>query len=119
MWTIDSIRVFPQNIDDSYEQSVARLSPLASGTIYHTFGYEFGVKKLSGYIVGGVDKAAIIELTRHGLTYALYHDDDWWGDYYVKSASFKMEPIAYQTLRPDLGCNATVYTVDMDLYKDE
>jgi hypothetical protein len=118
-WTLGSVTIIPQSIDDDFDQTIARLQPLASGTIYHTFGYEFDIKKVSVYIVSTADRLALINYNRDAAVHALYNDAYFWGNYYVKHLAFKYEPIAYQTIRPDLPCDSPVYTVDIELYKDE
>lgn len=120
-WTIGSITIIPQSIDDGFEQVIARLQPLASGTIYHTFGYEYDIKKISAYIVGTPDKLALINYNRTGLTYTLLNDIYSWGDYYVKGVQFKFEPVVFQTMIIDANhdCTDNVFTVDLTLWKNE
>jgi hypothetical protein len=118
-WTIGSVQIFPTSIDDAFGQTIARLQPLASGTIYHVFGYEDDIKKMSAYIVGSADRLALIDYTRDATTHDLYNNTSFWGAYYIKNIAFKFEPIAYQTIRPDLACTDTVYTIEMELYKNE
>ena len=118
-WTLGSVQIFPTSIDDTFGQTIARLQPLASGTIYHTFGYEYDIKKISAYIVGIADRLALIEYTRDAATHSLMNNTSSWGDYYVKTVAFKYEPVAYQTLRTDLACTDAVYTVELEVWKDE
>jgi hypothetical protein len=118
-WSLGGVTIFPQGIDDMYPQTIARLQPLASGTIYHAFGWESDIKKISALIVGSVDKIALRDFTRTGLTYSLFNDTFDWGTYYVKGVSFKYEPVVFQTIRPDLSCEATVYSCEIELWKIE
>ena len=119
MWTIGGVRIFTQNLNDDAQQVIARLTPLASGTIIQTFGYEELIKKLSVYIVGSDDKVSLIEYTRTGNTYTLSGIGYSWGEYYVSKASFDLQYTVSQTLRQDLAEDAAVYVVDLELYKDE
>lgn len=119
MWTLGGTRIFVQELNDEAKQVIARLIPLASGTVIQTFGYDDLIKNLNVYIVGSVDKTALINMTRTGNTYTLSGMGFNWGDYYVNKASFSMVRTTCQTLRPDLAEDASVYIVDLELYKDE
>jgi hypothetical protein len=41
------------------------------------------------------------------------------GDYYLKSINFDTIPTIKQTIDRTQDCDATVYRVNMELYKDE
>jgi hypothetical protein len=119
MWTLGTVQLFPQNLDLDDDQVIARLQPLASGTIYHTFGYEYEINKLSAYIVGMADKITLTNYNRDASVHTLLEDAFSWGNYYVKHLAFKLEPGAYQTIRPDLPCDDYIFTVDFELWKNE
>ena len=118
-WTLGPTRIFVQGFDDDIVQIIARLTPLASGTILQTFGWEDLVKSLQCVIVGGEDKVALIDMSRSGSPYTLSGLDFSWRDYYIKSIKFKTRPSARQTIRQDLDLDAAVYDVNLELYKDE
>jgi hypothetical protein len=119
MWIIDNTRIFVQELNDEAQQVVARLTPIASGTVYHTFGYEELIKNVNAYIVGEVDRENIIDMTRDASTHTLSGMGITWGDFYLKQAGFTMVNISCQTLRPDLDDDAPVYIVDLEFWKDE
>lgn len=119
MWTINDIRIFVTDFQNEYKQIIAKLNPLAGGTVYHTFGFDYVVSKLTCYIVGDADNAAIRALTRSGQSYALVSDQGSYGNFFVNSVSLKRINSYCQTLRPDLPETAPVYLVDMELYLDE
>ena len=119
MWTIDGIRIFVTKFGNDYTQIIARLQPLNNKTVYHTFGYESVISKLTCYVVGDTDNAAIKALTRTGSSYTLISDQGSYGNFLVKSATMERLNNLCQTLRPDLPEDAPVYTCDMELYLDE
>lgn len=118
-WTLGPTRIFVQEMSDDALQVVARLVPLASGTILQTFGWEDLIKNLQGKIVGSTDKVSLLDMTRSGLSYTLSGMGFSWGEYYVKSVKYKTKPTARQTLRLDLDEQAFVYDVSVELFKDE
>lgn len=118
-WTLGSVRIFVQELNDNAEQVIARLTPLASGTVLQVFGFEYLVKNLKAYVVGQDDKGTLIGYTRDGTTRIVSGLGYSWGDYFVKKAAFNMEMTNCQTLRTDLAEDSPVYIVDLELYKDE
>jgi hypothetical protein len=120
-WTLGDVRVVVTKLNDIATQDIARLQPLASGTLYHIFGYEFLIKKLNAYIVGSTDKNTLISFTRTGDTYELFYNATTWGDYYVKSATFDMQNCVSQNflVDGDHACDDPVYLVDLELFKSE
>jgi len=119
MWYINSIRIFVTDFQNDYKQIYARLHPLGGGTVYHTFGYEFVASKLSCWVVGDTDNAAIRALTRSGTSYELLSDQGDYGDFYVENVSMRRVNSICQTLRPDLADDAPVYQCEMVLHLDE
>lgn len=119
MWTFGGIQIFTQDMVEGDSQEIARLQPLASGTVYHIFGYEFDTGKVTAVVVGSGDKNSLKQLTRTGLSYDLIENVRTHGSYYLKNVSFKREPVIHQTIRDDLLCTADVYTAELELYRDE
>lgn len=115
-WTLDSVRIFVQKLNDSDVQIIARLQPLGGGTTLHTFGYEDRVTKLSGYIVGLTDKNALEAMSKDDSWHTLSTPYGDWGDYKVKSCTFELTNIICQTLRPDLAENSPVFESEFELY---
>jgi hypothetical protein len=121
-WTLGGTPLFVTKLGNLATQAIARLQPLASGTLYHSFGYEFLIKKLTAYVVGTDDELALIDCTRTGNAYTLLGPTGWtWGDYYVKSASFDMQNSISQTLiiDADHDCLDPVFVCDLELFKQE
>lgn len=119
MWYINSIRIFVTEFGNDYKQIIARLQPLNNKTVYHTFGYESVVSKLTCYVVGDTDNVAIRGLTRTGTSYELLSDQGSYGNFYVNSVSMRRLNNICQTLRPDLDEDAPTYVCEMELYLDE
>ncbi len=118
-WTVGGVRVFVQDYSNEFVQVIAKLTPLVSGSHYHTFGYENVSSKLSGIIVGDADQTAVRAMTRTGEMVTVVSPYGTYGDFYVKSAVTKLRSAKCQTLRPDLDSAAPVYDVDFELYYEE
>lgn len=116
-WTLDSIRVFVQAAPESVSQTIARLQPLAGGSVHQVFGYQTPVLSLQGLVVGSGDVNLLKALTTGGTTYTLVTP---WGNrtVYVEEVSISPTMTVSQTLRDDLDCDATVYEVDLELLED-
>lgn len=119
MWTLNGIRIFTTDFGNDYKQIIARLQPLNNKTVYHTFGYESVVSKLSAYVVGDTDNAALKALTRTGSSYTLISDQGSYGNFLVNNISMKRQNVICQTLRPDLPDDSPVYVAEIELYLDE
>lgn len=117
-WTIDSTRIFVQDITQDVQQTIARLQPLASGTVYQVFGYELAIIKINAYVVGATDINALRAMSADGVAHTL--TDSYTGgtaSVYVKSITTKRVRTICQTIRSDLATDSPVYTVDLELYK--
>ena len=127
-WYIDSTRIFVQEFKDSGNQIIARLNPLAGGTTLHTFGWDDRIVSIRAIVVGTVDIEAIFAMRTDGAQHTLY--GAWLGseggaegpgglNFYVKNIDVKALNSICQTLRPDLDDDAYVFSVDIELYRDE
>ena len=115
-WELGGVRIFTQDLKDEDDNIIARLNPLGGGTILHFFGYDDQITKVSAYIVGLTDKAALKAMAEDTSSYTLNTPYGTWGDFYVKHVTFALQNIICQTLRPDLDEDAPVFKVDIDLY---
>lgn len=121
MWTLDDIRLFTQKSNNTGSQAIARLQPLASGTIYHVFGWTDLTKKLSAYIVGYPDQNSLIAMMRDGETHVLSGAGILLGDYYIVNMDSEMQPTIYQNFYVDANhdCDDPVFLVNLELAKAE
>lgn len=121
MWYIGNTKIVVTDFNESDSQIIARLQPLASGTVHHIFGYEDPIVKLSAVIIGDADKDAIRGYSKTSLSYSLTLDDGVtvtdYGDYLVKSVSTKREPVIKQSIREDLDCRSAVYSAEIELFR--
>ena len=117
-WTLNGIRIFPQKKTDDRDNIIAKLNPVGGGAFYHIYGYDAMISKVSAFIVGETDKAALEALAYSSSSVTLSGAGINWGDFYVKHVSVDMIQSISQTLRTDLSCDANVYTVDIELWKD-
>lgn len=120
MWTYGGIRIFVLDKKSETKPIIAKLQPVTSGTVWQFFGWESEILKLPCKVVGEVDSAALLAMSRTGTAYELtdYAGNDL-GDYYLLSYSPSDDKSIRQTLRSDLDCDAPVYSVDLELGKDE
>jgi hypothetical protein len=118
-WVLDSTRVFVQEINDSGKEIIARLQPIASGTVNQTFGWESPTWKVSAIVVGYIDHDTIMNMTKTGLKYMFSGAGVDFGDFYVNSVSFKRRNVYCQTLRQDLPSTTPTYDLTLELYVDE
>lgn len=115
---LDSTRVIITDKSVDNKQIIARLQPLASGTVHHIFGYEDKIVKITAKVVGDTDKEAIEAMTRDANTHTLWDDAYNAGSFLVSSATFNQDPTKWQSLRQDLPCDDPVYTTEIVLYKE-
>lgn len=120
MWYLDTTRIFVQKYDTTNNQIVARLQPLSGLSVHQIFGAESEVINLEGLVVGNADRETLKSKVRDGNTHTLT------GAYnitvsglIVKSMKDSLTNTICQTLRPDLPETAPVYTVSLELYRDE
>lgn len=117
MWVLNNIRIYVDTKQDAVRQNIARLQPIAGGTIHQTFGYELPTVKIGGIIVGEADKDSLEALATTGATYTLSGYGTDYGSFYVSSVGFNRMKSISQNLRQDLDCTAPLYYVDVELYK--
>ena len=115
-WTYDNVRIFVQSYDLSGNNTIARLQPLASGTVYQHFGYELDILTITAYVVGNDDAYDLRMADRSSSSYELVTPYGVAGNFYLKSLNLKQEKSTCQTLRPDLAENVPVYMAQMELY---
>lgn len=117
-WTFNGTRIFVQENPRKYEQIIARLNPLNTGTVLHWFGYDDLIENVNALIVGLTDRDSLEALASTGNSYTLSGPYGIVGDFYVKSLQIAQQRSVCQTFRPDLDGDSPVYIVDMELYID-
>lgn len=117
-WTLGNTRIFVVDETIDSKNIIARLQPLAGGSVHQTFGYENDIYKVNAYIVGSGDLSNLKNMAKSSSKYALKDFD---GNLvlsgYVNSISTKVIPGIWQSLRLDLPSNAPVYVVEILLYE--
>jgi hypothetical protein len=116
MWYLDNISYIVTDMQKSRGQVIARLQPLASGTIYHAFGWDSPIVNLTGKVVGYSDLASLEALATTGEYYQLKHNTQDFGSYLVKTVKTTWDATIKQSLRQDLACDAPVFTCEIELY---
>ena len=115
-WYIDTTRIFVQGNDEDTGQVIARLQPVASGTVLQVFGHENPIVKLKGVIVGSGDKGALKGYGQDGSTHTIS------GPYgmrtlYVSSVKISQMMAISQTVRTDLDETAPIFNFELELYE--
>ena len=120
-WSLDGTQIVVSKSTNSAAQAIAKLQPLASGTVYHVFGYQDLVKKLTALIVGYPDQLALISMNRDGVTHTLSGAGGYLGEYYVSSIESDMQQVSYQTFLLDdkHTCEMPVFQISLELFKEE
>ena len=125
MWTIDSTRIFTQELSDDLGQIIPRLQPLAGDTILQIFGNETSIYKLKGYVVGYDDVDTIKTFAHDGIVHTILESPSgipvsgmFNKNLYIKKVTAVREKTSMQTIRPDLDCYSPVFSIDLELYTD-
>ncbi|MGQ9642796.1 MAG: hypothetical protein ACUVT3_02940 [Ignavibacterium sp.] len=120
MWYLDTTRIFVQKYETTNNQIVARLQPLSGLSVHQIFGAESEVINIECLVVGNTDRNTLKAKVRDGATHTLT------GAFginitglIVKSMKDSLTNAICQTLRPDLPETAPVYSVSLELYRDE
>ncbi len=116
-WSYNSIRFYPQDLTRNKKQIIARLQPLASGTILQVFGYESPTYQVTCKVVGDTNLNALEALVETGTSYILAGNDGFSQTVYLSSFSAKRDLEAFQTIDTSQSCTVPVYSVTMEFYK--
>jgi hypothetical protein len=116
-WYLDNTRIFVVDHTQENKPILAILQPLASGSVYQSFGWESQTRKLRCYVVGAWEMYDIWGKTRDGLPHTLVSPWDS-EDYYIKSVSSKHLNTVCQTIDPTKDTDDFVWEVNLDLAKE-
>ena len=124
MWQLDTTQIVVTGLESSNKQIIARLQPLAGGTVHHIFGYDDRVLKLTGVVVGLADKQAIEGFTKDAATHVLSYIGLVYGtavyggySWLVNSVTFTQRNVIRQSIIPSKSCTSEVYDCTMELYE--
>jgi hypothetical protein len=115
-WTYSGIRIYTQDIGDETKQTIARLQPLAGGTVQQLFGYESLIVKLTAKVVGNTNRDALKTLSQNGSANSLVAPEGSLGTFMLASFASKRDPQVYQFIDLTQNCLTPVYTCDLELY---
>ena len=116
-WTINGIRVYTQEYNESVRQQIARLQPLAGGTVLHIFGYEEPIIKIRGKVVGSGNFELLKATTTLGTTVSFVSDLDT-KNVTVLNVTGSRDRSISQTIDILQACDSPVYSVDVEVYQD-
>ena len=116
-WLLDDTRIFvvDQSTDD--KQIIARLQPVASGSVYHVFGWESQIRKLKCYVVSGGNVLDLRGMVKDGIVHTLTSPWDA-VDYYVGSVNGKQLHSVCQTFDTTKPTDDVVWELDLELFKE-
>lgn len=117
VWTLGNVRIYVTDIETTNNQIIARLYPHESDTVHQVFGYEGAVSTIVCKAVGTDVVGALQGFTTSGLSYELISPGGSFGNFLVKSINFKQDASVRQTLRPEAGFDAVVYTTKIEILK--
>lgn len=115
MWTLNNIQITVIDLKEEYEPIIAELQPLASGTVYHYFGYISPRFPLQCLVVGEADKNSVLALANTGVPYTLAFNASGIGNFYVKKASASWMTSYAQSFRPDKPRESLIFRIGLDL----
>jgi hypothetical protein len=120
MWYLDTTRIYVTDIGGNYNQTIARLQPIASGTIMQYFGYESATVAIQCKVVGITNLDNLRHMRMSGTSYALTtpYDTGTHYPYAVNSIKWKLDKTVCQTLDTTQSGTVPVYTVDLELFYD-
>jgi hypothetical protein len=118
MWSLGTAKLFVQDNAFGQNQSIARLQPLDTGTVYHRFGYESEIRKVQALVVGDTNVSLLTAMTLSGSYPLIRSDLTDLGDFLVKSVNAKQNETIWQTFDSGQDCDAPVYVVDIELYAE-
>lgn len=116
-WMLGSTRIYVIDESETAKQQIARLQPLASGTIHHVFGWEDPIIKVSCKVVGLDNFNALKALRATGITTTLQGDIEN-RTVYVSSVDGKRNRAYWQTLDIIQDCTTPVYDVELELFEE-
>lgn len=117
MWYIGQVPIIVTGKEDEVKQIVPRLQPLQGGTVHQFFGYEDSIVSLTAKVVGTTDAENLKSLTTSGVPFALKdYNNNTLGNFIVSRVKLTQDETKWQSLRPELGCEAPVFTANIELY---
>ncbi len=118
-WTFNSIRIYTQKFESGDINMIARLQPIANGTVLHHFGYQDGILRVSALIATDAALASLKATAKTSSTYALVAPEGAVGSFYVKGVRSSRTNSVNTKLfdQPGLDCDVPMYTVDLELYE--
>lgn len=117
-WTIGGERIYVHAIKNKAKNIIARLNPIASGTILHRFGYDDDIYNIEATVVTTSTKNTIKGFAKSGSTYTLVGDEGTIGNFYVSSFDSDRYEQPYQKIRTDLPVTTPVYKIQLELYPE-
>lgn len=116
-WYYNNIRIYPQSLEKSAKQIIARLQPLSTGTVLQTFGYESPTYQMQCKVVGDSNREALEACATTGSAYTLTFPDASTESLYLSSVSSSQDMILNQTIDTSQDCETPVYTMTLEFYK--
>ena len=120
-WTYGGVRLYVQEYEQDRENIIARIQPINANTILHHFGYGDRIIQLNAYVVTDADVATLDGFAKSSSAQTLVGPEGTIDDFFCKTCKPSREMIACSVWfdRPGLDDDVPVYTVALELYRDE
>jgi hypothetical protein len=119
-WTLGGNRIYVQKSTEGSSQIMARLQPLAGGSVIQSFGYDSTIRSLGGLIVGDTIKDAIAGYSKDdGTVHALVSPEGSLGNWIVKSFSVNRTNSTCQSIDQAQPETAPVYEFELELWRED
>lgn len=115
MWTYNSIQITTIDLKEQNEQTLAKLQPVNTGTVYQSFGYINETLVLQGYVLGTTDRDSLKALANDGTAHALAWTNGTIGNYYLEKLTVQWVTAYRQTFRTDKSATELIFKVSLEL----
>jgi hypothetical protein len=116
-WSYNGIRIYVQDRTLDWDSITARLNPLAGGTVFHHFGHDERIDKVTAVVVGGTNLLNLAQCTEDDAFYELvtpYGN----AEFKLKHMTARQRKGICQTIDPTLDEDESVWDVDLELWYD-
>lgn len=119
-WTLGGNRIYVQKITKGASQILPRLQPLSGGSVIQSFGYDSTIRNITAIIVGDTIEQAIEAFSKDGgVLHTLVSPEGSLGDWIVKSYQSDRTESTCQTIDQLQPEDAPVYSVEMELWRED
>lgn len=114
-WRYAGLRIYVSDDAGNTNQIIPRLQPVEGATVLQLYGHESEIRQIKGLMVGYDKFTHIKTLVASGVSFLLEtpYESGW---YYPKKIAVSQIASICQTLEPELGDDAPLYNVELELF---